>query len=64
MRRLILFTRFPPNTEDKKRNLDAFFQGVGAPSKSVARIPSLIKAFEKEAPQIKTWGVLGVRLNQ
>jgi hypothetical protein len=52
--------RYPPDTEEKGKKLGNFFQTKGAPPKTAARIPEVLKEIEKANPSIKTWGIVGV----
>ena len=51
---------FPPDTKEKGEKLGAFFANQGAPPKTVARVPGMVKALNAKYPSIKTWGVVGV----
>ena len=50
---------FPPDTPDKKKQLDAFFSGPANPSTTVEKIPGLFKALNEKVPGIEKWGILG-----
>lgn len=52
---------FPPDTPEKGAKLGAFFQGAGAPPKTVGAIPSVVKDIESKAGgKIEKWGVVGM----
>jgi dienelactone hydrolase len=51
---------YPPNTEEKKRNLEHFFQTKAAPPATVAKIPGVAKALQEAAPGVEKWGILGL----
>lgn len=51
--------RYPPDTKEKGEALGNFFGTTGAPLKSAAKIPVLVKEIEKLYPNIKTWGIVG-----
>lgn len=51
---------YPPDTEDKKKNLEHFFQTKAAPQTTVEKIPSVMTALRAVAPTVKTWGILGL----
>jgi len=50
---------FPPNTEEKQKNLGAFFQKNPPPGVAAA-LPGYVKAVSEKYPEIKDWAVLGV----
>jgi hypothetical protein len=58
---LIRSIRYPPDTEEKGKLLGNFFQTVGAPPKTAARVPGTVKEIEAKYSSIKTWAVVGVR---
>jgi dienelactone hydrolase len=49
---------YPPDNEEKGKNLGAFFQGAAAPPKTLERIPKVLDALEKNSG-ITSWGVVG-----
>jgi hypothetical protein len=51
---------FPPDTEEKQKNLGAFFQKNPPPSVA-AKVPEYVKALSAQYPAIQTWAILGVR---
>lgn len=51
---------FPPDTEEKKKNLSAFFQKNSPPSVA-AKVPDYVNAVSAKYPEIKSWAILGVR---
>jgi len=50
---------YPPTDDEKKQNMGNFFQNQGAPPKTAAKIPGLLKDIEKKYSSIKTWGAVG-----
>jgi len=51
---------YPPDTDDKKKKLEHFFQTKAAPLTTVAKIPGVMNALREAAPTVKTWGILGL----
>jgi dienelactone hydrolase len=49
---------FPPDTEEKQKNLGGFFQKNPPPSVA-AKVPDYLKAVSEKYPAIKTWSILG-----
>ncbi|KAI8966502.1 Alpha/Beta hydrolase protein [Daldinia sp. FL1419] len=49
---------FPPDTEEKQKNLGAFFQNNSPPSVA-AKVPDYVNAVAAKYPQIKSWAILG-----
>ncbi|KAI1632580.1 alpha/beta-hydrolase [Biscogniauxia mediterranea] len=49
---------FPPDNEDKKKKLGAFFQKNSPPSVA-AKVPDYAKAVSAKYPEIKDWAILG-----
>ncbi|KAI1806920.1 Alpha/Beta hydrolase protein [Daldinia bambusicola] len=49
---------FPPDTEEKQKNLGAFFQKNSPPSVA-AKVPDYVSAVAAKYPEIKTWAILG-----
>ena len=53
--------RFPPDTEEKQKNVGAFFSNPdNAPQAIAAALPELVKTFQAANPSIKSWGLIGV----
>jgi len=52
---------YPPNTDEKKKNLGAFFQKFPAPA-IAAKVPAYVDALKAKYPTIKSWGIIGVSL--
>jgi len=50
---------YPPDTKEKGEQLGAFFQNQGAPPKTAAKVPDMVKAIEKQYPDIESWGIVG-----
>jgi len=50
---------YPPQTDEQKEKLGAFFQNQAAPDKTVPRVPKVIKEIQSKHPEIKEWGVVG-----
>jgi hypothetical protein len=51
--------RYPPTTDEKKKNLGAFF-GKNPPPGVAKRLPEFVKALGAKNPSIKSWGIIGV----
>lgn len=51
---------YPPTTEEHGAALGNFFGGVGAPSKAVARVPTIVSAFKAANPNVETVYALGM----
>ncbi|KAI0104354.1 Alpha/Beta hydrolase protein [Daldinia grandis] len=49
---------FPPDTEEKQKNLGAFFQKNSPPSVA-AKVPDYVNAVSAKYPEIKNWAILG-----
>ncbi|KAI0850873.1 Alpha/Beta hydrolase protein [Daldinia vernicosa] len=49
---------FPPDTEDKQKNLAAFFQKNSPPSVA-AKVPDYVAVVKAKYPEIKSWAILG-----
>jgi len=49
---------FPPDTEQKQKDLGAFFEKNG-PQGVAAALPDYVKALQAENPSIKSWGIIG-----
>ena len=52
----------PPDNDEKGKALGNFFQTTGAPPKTAAKVPEVLKAIEAQYSSIKTWGIVGVCL--
>ncbi|KAF2458357.1 hypothetical protein BDY21DRAFT_342266 [Lineolata rhizophorae] len=50
---------FPPQTDDQKSKLGAFFAEVAAPPKHVPRVPIVADELKKLAPDVADWGIVG-----
>ncbi|KAK4145700.1 uncharacterized protein C8A04DRAFT_10426 [Dichotomopilus funicola] len=50
---------YPPNTEEKQKNLGAFF-GKHSPPSVAQALPGYVDSLKAKHPEIKSWGVLGV----
>ncbi|KAI0018849.1 dienelactone hydrolase [Xylariomycetidae sp. FL0641] len=49
---------FPPDTEEKQKNLGGFFQKFPPPSVA-EKVPGYVKAVAEKNPQIKEWAIIG-----
>ncbi|KAI0172876.1 Alpha/Beta hydrolase protein [Hypoxylon sp. FL1284] len=49
---------FPPNTEEKQKNLGGFFQKNPPPSVA-AKVPGYVEAVSAKYPEIKSWAIMG-----
>lgn len=50
---------YPPDTEEKKKQLMTFISGTAALDKVVPRIPKVVQELNKQYPNIEKWGVVG-----
>jgi hypothetical protein len=51
---------YPPDTEEKGKKLGAFFSGIAAPPKTVARVPGVVESIKKHVGGgLDSWGVVG-----
>lgn len=53
--------RYPPNTEEKKKNLGNFF-GTFPPPKIAGYVPDYVKALKEKNPSVSKYGIIGVSL--
>ncbi|KAL8776081.1 MAG: hypothetical protein Q9213_008394 [Squamulea squamosa] len=51
---------FPPDNEDKKKQLGEFFAGPANPQETVKKVPGLVKKLGEKYTGIKKWGSLGM----
>jgi len=51
---------FPPDTEEKKKNVGEFISGPAAPPKNAEVVLEMVKAIGKEHTGIKKWASLGM----
>lgn len=51
---------YPPDTDEKKKQLGDFFAGPASPPDTAKKVPELLKEIEKQATGIKKWGSLGM----
>lgn len=51
--------RYPPNTEEKKKNLGNFF-GTFPPPKIAGYVPDYVKALKEKNPSVSKYGIIGV----
>ena len=56
---LILIPRYPPNTDQKKKDLGAWF-GKHPPTGVAEALPKYVEALNAKYPSVKSWAVLGV----
>ncbi|KAI1379117.1 Alpha/Beta hydrolase protein [Hypoxylon crocopeplum] len=49
---------FPPDTEEKQKNLGGFFQKNPPPSVA-GKVPDYVKAVSAKYPEIKSWAIIG-----
>ena len=52
--------RYPPKTEEQGNKLNNFFSTIASPPKIVGKVPDTVKEIEKQHPEIKSWGIIGV----
>jgi hypothetical protein len=50
---------YPPDTDEKKKNLGAFFEKHSPPSVA-EKVPGYVQAVQEKHPEIKSWAILGV----
>jgi len=50
---------YPPNTEEKRKNMGEFFATVAAPPKNVVKVNELVPELRKKYPSVEKWGVVG-----
>lgn len=55
-------SRFPPDTEEKQKNLGAFF-GRFPPPSVAEKVPAYMKAAKEKFPEVKEWAILGVSIS-
>ena len=55
----LLIRRYPPDTEEKQKNLGGFF-GKNPPSGVAGAMPGYVKAVKEQNSSITKFGVLGV----
>lgn len=51
---------FPPDTDDKKKQMSDFFAGPANPPETVKKVPELVKTLEQKYSGIQKWGSLGM----
>ena len=51
---------YPPDTDEKKKEVGAFFGGPASPPDTAKKVPQLLTEIEKQATGIKKWGSLGM----
>ena len=51
--------RYPPDTEEKQKNLGAFF-GKNPPTGPAEALPGYVNAIKEKSPSLTKFGVLGV----
>ncbi|KAI9675287.1 MAG: hypothetical protein M1817_001189 [Caeruleum heppii] len=49
---------YPPDTDDKKEKMGAFFQGPAAPPKTAERVPKIVKTLGEMNPGLQKWGAI------
>ncbi len=58
---LSLVRRFPPDTEEKQKNVGGFFSNQAhSPQAIAAALPDYVKALQAANPSIRSWGIIGV----
>lgn len=50
---------YPPDNEEKKEKLGAFFKTTAAPPKTVPRVPKIVEEIQSKNPEIESWGIVG-----
>jgi hypothetical protein len=56
----LLNPRFPPHDDYTREHLGAFFAGPANSEKNAHKVPKILEELKKYAPNITTWGILGV----
>ena len=56
----VSLSNYPPDTEEKKNKLGAFFAGPANPGETAGKVPALVKEIEERAKGIEKWGSLGM----
>ncbi|KAL6721829.1 hypothetical protein ACLMJK_000934 [Lecanora helva] len=51
---------FPPDTDEKKKQMGDFFAGPANPQENAKKVSSLIGEIEKQVKGIQKWGALGM----
>jgi len=50
---------YPPDNEEKGKKVGEFFQGPGAPQRTVSRVPKIIDAIKQQNPGLQAWAIVG-----
>ena len=56
----IPLSEYPPDTEEKRQRIGAFFGGPANPSETAKKVPGLVKEIEKKFEGIQKWASLGM----
>lgn len=51
---------FPPDTDEKKKQMGDFFGGPAAPPKNAEKVPELVKKLGQKYTGIQKWASLGM----
>lgn len=51
---------FPPDTDEKKKQMGDFFAGPANPPETAKKVPELVKKLGQEYSGIQKWGSLGM----
>ncbi|KAL8760153.1 MAG: hypothetical protein Q9199_000291 [Rusavskia elegans] len=51
---------FPPDTEEKKKQMGDFFAGPASPPDTAKKVPELVKKLGEKYTGVKKWGSLGM----
>ena len=51
---------YPPNTEEKKKKIGAFFAGPANPGETAGKVPGLVKEIEEREKGIEKGGRFGM----
>jgi hypothetical protein len=52
--------RFPPHDDYTREHLGAFLAGPANSEKNAHKVPKILEELKKYAPNITTWGIVGV----
>ena len=51
---------FPPDTDEKKQRMGAFFQGPASVPDTIAKVPGIVEEINRTCPGIQKWASLGM----
>lgn len=50
---------YPPVTEEQQKNLGAFLKHTGDTSRTLNRVPDILKEVGEKHPSVEKWGIIG-----